>query len=457
MFRRLRLGELWRLRKSYWFVPSALTVLALALGYVLPWVDEAVGRGWMEGVSTVTPMSVEGARALLSMLAGSIIGVAGVAFSITMVAVSFASANYGPRLIGNFMGDRTNQVVLGVFVATFVYCTAVLASVHSTPQVEGTIVPQISIIVAIGLALASVAALIVYIHHIPESIDVMNLTANIGGQLRRSVVAMLDEEAERTTRRTAVVDVAPASPPKGAETVLGADAAGYIQRIDIRAVHKSASRHGLQVTVVAAPGDFVAAGQPILRIRGSAGAAAGGLRDLASAISVGSARTDVQDVLFLSDHLVEVLGRALSPGINDPHTAIICLDWLRAGMTEFARRPGPPPPAADEPVIYTRVSFEEMADRSFGRMRQYVAKDRTATLHMLAVLSDLAEAACHERRAALLTGHMRTLAASASESLAEEAARAEVSERLGHLLHRVGEPGLRGRVNGLGIPGGQRT
>lgn len=439
----IRLSGLWRLRKSYWFMPTVLTFCALVLGFVLPIGDRMIGPAWMETMPFLTPMGVDGARSLLSMLAGSILGVAGIAFSVTLVAVSFATANYGPRLIGNFMGDRTNQIVLGVFVATFVYCTAVLAAVHSTPDIEGTIVPQISILVAIVLALASVVGLIVYIHHIPESIDIMNLTASIGNELARSVAAMLDEEAAREERRDTVVDVGPAPPPRRG-MALEALAAGYVQRIDMGVVRQTACRHKFQVTVVAAPGAFVAVGEPLLRIRSQDAPTDEALAELRSAISLGSGRTDVQDILFLSDQLVEVLGRALSPGVNDPHTAIICLDWLRAGVTEFARRPAPPPPGAHEPVVYTRVGFEEMAARSFGRMRQYVSKDRTVTLHMLGVIADLAEAAHDERRAAFLTGHMRTLAASARDRLEEEEAKTEVAERLEHLLGRVAERRARG-------------
>lgn len=436
--RTFRLTGLWRLRKSYWFLPSVLTLGALVLGFLLPWIDARLGAGWMAVVPFLQPTGVDGARALLTMLAGAILGVAGVAFSITMVAVSFASANYGPRLIGNFMADRVNQTVLGVFVATFVYCTTVLATVHASPGDPATFVPQISVLVSLALALASIGALIVYIHHIPESIDIMNLTAGIGEKLRRSVASMLEEEDARQAKREGVLDVAPVSPAgAGAHTALGAPAAGYIQHIDVEAVREIALERGVQVVVVAAPGDFVAAGEPVLRVRSAEPLPDAARRALVDALAVGSARTDVQDVLFLSDQLVEVMGRALSPGINDPYTAIICLDWLRAGMSAFASRPPVPPPASDAPVIFTRVTFEEMANRSFGRARQYVSGDRTVTLHMLHVLASLARVASNEARAAFLVRHMRTLAASAGDRLQEEAARREVHERLDHLLRGV--------------------
>jgi len=138
----------------------------------------------------------------------------------------------------------------------------------------------------------------------------------------------------------------------------------------------------------------------------------------------------VQDVTFLSDQLVEVLGRALSPGINDPNTAILCLNWLRAGLMAFAVRAPSQPARPDDPVLYRRVSFEDMLDRSFDQMRQYVAADRTVTLHALEILGDLALRACRPAMTEACIRQMRRLATSATELQDETAAREEIDETL---------------------------
>lgn len=140
----------------------------------------------------------------------------------------------------------------------------------------------------------------------------------------------------------------------------------------------------------------------------------------------GTNRTDEQDVLFLS----EVLGRALSTGVNDPHTAILCLDWLRAGLVEFARRPPAPQARADDPVLYWRVAFEDMLHRSFGDMRQYIAGDRTAALHALRVLADIARAASRRPMADACVEQMRGLAGSTKELLPETIAQEEIDAEM---------------------------
>jgi len=151
-------------------------------------------------------------------------------------------------------------------------------------------------------------------------------------------------------------------------------------------------------------------------------------------LTQGANRTDVQDVLFLSDQLVEVLGRALSPGVNDPHTAMLCLDWLHAGLAAFVRRSPARPAKPDDPLLYRRVTFEGMMNRSFDRMRQYVAADRTVTLHAMAILGNLAANASHRAMTDACVQQMRRLATSAKELLAESAAHDEVDAGLARAL-----------------------
>lgn len=133
IFRRIN-----KLRQNYWFWPSTMTFGAVLLGFVLPHLDSRLGSEWIQAGGFIRHTQVDGARAILTTLAGATL--AGVAFSVTIVAVSFANSNYGPRLICNFMGDKTNQIVLGVFVATFSYCIAVLSTVR--PRVPAALRPR---------------------------------------------------------------------------------------------------------------------------------------------------------------------------------------------------------------------------------------------------------------------------------------------------------------------------
>jgi len=432
-----------KFRQNYWFWPSAMTLGAVLLGLFLPYLDARVGAGWIRRVAFIRATEVDGARAILTTLAGATLGVAGVAFSVTIVAVSFASSNYGPRLIGNFMADKKNQVVLGVFVATFVYCITVLSTVHaSTERSDGAIdafVPQISILFALLLTLAAVGALIAYIHHIPESINIMNLTAAIGDKLQRSIISMLDEQDRQGREDHDRVDVAAwlKAPQADDGATLGAQTAGFLQQFDQKSLAALACEERAQITMHRAPGDFLVAGETIMSARPVRKGDGSLLKGMRGCYTQGANRTDVQDVLFLSDQLVEVLGRALSSGVNDPRTAMLCLNWLRAGLCAFATRAPAQAATCDDPVLYRRLTFEDMLDRSFNEMRQYVAGDRNATLHALGVLEDLALAASRKPMADACVQQMRRLAKSAQALLDESVAQDEVAAKLRRALRAV--------------------
>lgn len=440
-----------RLRQSYWFFPSLLALAALVVAWGTISLDSFWGNKWIRTGEFMRPMGVEGARLLLATVAGAILSVAGVAFSVTIVAVSFASANYGPRLIGNFMSDRTNQIVLGVFVATFVYCITVLAMVQGAGE-DGQVpafVPQLSLLVALALTLASIGALILYIHHIPESLDIMNLAASIGSDLRRSIAKMHEEDT--VERGDAAVEAATAA-RAGHDRVLEAESSGYVQNFDLRELQRIAERAGLRVETLRSAGEFVVLGEPLLAVRPAAAVDEETGRDLIGSIIIGATRTGPQDVFFLSDQLVEVLARALSPGVNDPYTAIICLDWLRDGLTLFAACP-PILTPFDARVQTRPVSFEGMLTRSFDRMRQYVSGDRTVTLHALGVLADIAVVASSEERADVVRLAMQRLAASAEDRLEERAAREEVRQSAEAHLAMV----ARARADGRSVLGEMTT
>lgn len=191
------------LRASYWLIPACMVVVAIGLSALMPWLDANYEADWIRSFEWLTAARTDGARSVLTVIAGSTIGVAGVTFSITIVAVSFASANFGPRLIANFMRDRGNQITLGTFIGTYVYCLLVLRTVRnaSEPDIENSFqafVPHFSVLVALLLALSSVAVLIYFIHHVPETLNVENLVAKVGRQLRRGISELFPDSGTQT-------------------------------------------------------------------------------------------------------------------------------------------------------------------------------------------------------------------------------------------------------------------
>ena len=452
---------------SYWFVPAVMTAIAFALGFLMPWFDNWIGDGWIESVPFLTSLNVDGARAMLTTIAGSIIGVAGVTFSIAIAAVSFASGNYGPRLIGNFMRDRGNQFTLGTFISAFVYCVVVLRAVHADPNGDANeidaFVPQASIMVAMGLMLASIAVLIFFIHHVPESINIMNIAARIGYDLKDSVYQLLpdtkgdhapvDPETERARRGGREVDPAASPRQRGFKPENGfdvtTDSSGYLQQLDLPHLRKTAEERGLVVRVLLRPGSFVTVRDPVMRVWHEDGTGAGEDIDtvelteaMRSCFTIGSERTNFQDVLFLVDELIEIAARALSPGVNDPFTANTCFDWLRAGLIEFVRR-APAKTFEDEfdatgaeRVIVYPVSFPRLMGAVMDQSRQYVAADRNACLHVLSTLAEVGRACEHVEHQEVVVAHCERLAKEARGALSDEGVE-DVNERLSQALRRI--------------------
>ncbi|KAA9006648.1 DUF2254 domain-containing protein [Histidinibacterium aquaticum] len=419
-----------QLRENYWFWPMTMTLLAVVLGFALPRLDAAIGTAWIKSVPFLREIQADGARAILTTLASSSLGVAGVAFSMTIVAVSFASANYGPRLIGNFMSDRVNQLVLGILVSTSVYCITVLSTVYAPGETSvaslEAFVPQVSVSIALLLVLISIGALIGYIHHIPESINIMTITSGLGSRLHQAVLRLIEGGPE-LDRETAEVGVL-AERESGAEqvTLLASPASGYVQYLDLEKLRSTATERRFQITVLRAPGDFVASQETLISVSHQGSFSGQDEGDLLSCITIGQGRTTDQDVLFLSDQLVEVMIRALSPGVNDPHTAMQCLDWLKPALLAFAAATPIPQTAEQDRLRYRRVSFVVMLDRTFDRIRQHVAADWMVVLHALELLTDLSSAASHPESKLAVDQQLDLLAQAAEELLPDSGAREEV-------------------------------
>ncbi len=400
-------------RSSYWFVPSLMALAAVLLGAGMVWLDVRLGTDWLGGISWYQQIGVDGAREVLSTIAGSMITVAGVVFSITIVALSYASSQYGPRVLTNFMSDRGNTVTLGTFIATFLYSLVVLRTIHGG---DADFVPQLSVVGALLLAICSIAVLIYFIHHVSQAIHINHVVARIGQQLiadaGRRFPTLIGEEPEQ--------DSEPSWPPTTSWGTVQSVATGYLQSIDEDALMRLATRHDLLIRLRYRPGDFAMAGRGLADVAPAESlddSVAGALRNC---FTIGRKRTPENDIMFLVSELVEIAARALSAGVNDPMTAVTCLDWLGAGATEFARRKLPHPIRVDDQgnprVLALPAGFAHFVESAFGRLRHYVAPDMIAGFHFLKVLGEVG-AACkldHQR------GALRSQAAQFAELAAEK-------------------------------------
>jgi uncharacterized membrane protein len=244
-----------RLFATYWFLPSTMAVLAAALSLLSVRLDQAL-EDRMSGLAWLYAGGPEGARILLSTVAGSMITVAGVTFSKTIVALSLASTQLGPRLLDNFLRDRGNQVVLGTFISTILYCLLVLLSNRGTDS--RIFVPEISVTLGIALALMSIGVLIYFFHHVSSSMNAEEIVAAVGMELDRAVDKLLPG-------RTAVgmFESEPRDekdiPPEfdGKALGVGDTRSGYLQSIDFESLLALAREHELLMRINYRPGDFI--------------------------------------------------------------------------------------------------------------------------------------------------------------------------------------------------------
>ena len=146
------------LRTNLWLVPTIEVIAAIGLFMVTLRLDRAVYNGRLRPPSWVISGTADAARQILASIAASVITVAGIVFSITIVTLTLASTQFGPRMLRNFIRDRGTQLTLGTFVATFVYCVVALVAIGPGPR--GDFVPHISITTAFGLVLLDLAVLI---------------------------------------------------------------------------------------------------------------------------------------------------------------------------------------------------------------------------------------------------------------------------------------------------------
>jgi uncharacterized membrane protein len=376
------------IQASYWFLPATLVILAILLAEAMLYLDR--NAEWLVKLlpETLRDTQVDGARALMGIISQSVFGVAGVMFSMTIVAVSFAAGNFGPRLIGNFMRDRGNQRSLGILVSTFVYALFVARAIQGEQpggalQDSVLFVPHLAITLAFLLTLVSVLTVIYFVHHIPEIINVSNITADIGKRLIRDLKALIDDQAEERKDETEKVTPIPSRDP---DTELALKQCGYIQTLDKSRLEQLAEQNDWVIDVPVPHGEFINEDSAILKIWGPE-VPDDLVPELRGCFALGENPSDTQNLFFMVDQLVEMIARALSPGINDPFTAINCLNWLHAAVVVAANHNGGLAGRSGGPVRTIPATFQRLLDTGFGASFPYVKDDPLCDKHLRSVLS----------------------------------------------------------------------
>ena len=427
------------LRTSFWFVPALMVLGAMALVYGLTSLDAWLQPAQLAGISWIYTGSPEGARSMLSTIAGSMLTVAGLSFSITIAALTLASTQFGPRLLRNFIRDTGNQVVLGTFIAGYIYCLLVLRTVRGGE--DNPFVPQISVTFGVGMALAGVGVLIYFIHHIAQSIQAAHLIAMVGEELDHAVDHLFPERIgheEPKGERPALDAQLPQHFEHDAIQVPSKNT-GYLQTVDDNRLLAAAVDEDVVVRLIHRPGDWVVAGSPLVEIwpphRGDDSEL---VQRIVDVFVFGIQRTETQDVEFPMRQLVEIAVRALSPGINDPHTAIMCIDRLGASLVRLSDRTFPSPYRYDDAgqlrVIASPLAWSDIMDTAFNEIRQYGQSSAVVTLRLLGTIAYIAQHVTEAEEGAALLHHARMIERGSREGLPEEHDRKEVHERYEDVL-----------------------
>lgn len=390
------------LLQAFWLIPGAMAVAGVALGQGLVDIERSglvpapILRALYNGGET-------GARTLLGAIASSTIGVAGTVFSITIAALTLAAGQMGPRLLRNFTTDRGNQATLGLFLASFSYSLIVLQSVRGAQ--EGRFIPHLAVGVGVVLALGCVGMLIYFVHHVASRINVSTVINLVADDLNDAIDRLTLSAPDDTPPQAQISD----------GQVLRSQRTGYVQRIDDAGLASWLAENGCRARLDVKPGDFVVAGAPVGHAAPSNPAVQG---ELADALGIGAMRSDAMDLVYPVRQLVEVAVRALSPGVNDPQTAMGALDRLGAALCTLAARFLPSGVRmADGRAVLARaaIDYAALTDAMFDAIRENADGSAEVLGHMLATLFLVAQCECAPERLAALHAH--------ADRVAEDAAR----------------------------------
>lgn len=390
-----------QLRSRMWFIPAVFVAGALLAALLVVPVDRLADGSFGGRLSSVLfaggPAS---ARLVLSTIAAAMLTFTALVYSVTMLVLQLASSQLSPRVMRTFLRDRLNQGVLGLFIATFLYALLVLREVRSPPT-DGAFVPAIAVTLAYMLLVASVIAFVFYIHHMAEAIRAAHVLRSVGDETRGAINRLYPEGIGVEPTRPAV-----AMPARPADTVVGLEErAGVIMAIDEDLLVRLAQDHHLCVELPHMVGDFVPNGAPLVRIWRQPASPPGEelpIHELSGAIQIGQERTMTQDAAFGLRQIVDIAERALSPGTNDPTTAVQALDELHDLLRQLCRREFPSSiRLADDgsPLLrLARPDWPAYVALALDEIRQYGAGSTQVARRLRYLLLDLKGVAPVERQ-----------------------------------------------------------
>ena len=386
-FRLLFRQVVYNLRGGFLVRPLTIALTLGCFGAFFSWLEEShpTLAIWVPRILFLSHADPQVAQVILAGIAASIMTVVSIVFAILLMTLTLASMQFSPRIIVSFSRDRVTQWTLGIFLGTFLYCMAALPAAHSLPQ---PFAPVATVTGAMLLAIACVGLLLFFIHHISQAISVNHIVARIASETE----VVIDEvmplpRVQYRLERSDGNDVGTWDKP------ILSDVSGYIRFVDAKRLLDLAASYRVKVHVVRRVGQFVPEGTPLLMVYKAERLSPGLIGQFRGAFDFGSSRTLQQDIEFGVLQIVDIALKAISPAVNDPTTAISCVDHLSRLLIRFMSREMP------EPLLYdlkgvARVSIrwidlERLLDSAFEQIRMYSKTDIAVSMRLLRAFGDI--------------------------------------------------------------------
>lgn len=431
----IRLRERWSdLRYSLWFVPTIIVLGAIVLATGLVQTDGILDDELMDKYPRLFGAGAEGSRGMLSAIASSMITVAGVTFSITVVALTLASNQFSPRILRNFMSSRETQAVLGIFVGIYAYCLVVLRTIRGGDE---SFVPSVAVLFGVLLAIVGVYVLIFFIHHIASSIQVSQIIGDVADETKQAIEDLFPTQmgAGKEPEESESYQ-----PPKDGWRRIPATFEGYIQTLDSDALLEFATDRNRVVRMERTIGEFVVLGTPLVSIWPSDGVSKKDEEAANSLFVIGRTRTVREDATFGIQLIVDVALKALSAGINDTATAVNCIDALSGILAKAADRSEVSKYRVDDGIVRVIAKgpdFESLLVEAFSPIRR--SSNFAVLIRMLGAMEAIGYRTNDSDRRQLLISQTVQMMDHAKQFLQSPADRDAIIIKAGNVLAFLGE------------------
>jgi uncharacterized membrane protein len=419
------------LKGALWVYPVTAVALALLVGGVLSSIE--VGPD-----SPVDPILFQGtaddARSLLIGISGTMMTVIALVLGLTLVALQLSSTQFSPRLLRFFLRDRVNQLVLSVFVATFVYSTAGLYTVGVDHGQRTDTYPRLAVTMAIALLFASLVVLVYFVHHISHSIQI--------DEIMRGVEQTTLRVIDRDLPTSGLTDEPVPDHPVWSVAV-PSYASGYVQTMRPAVLQHAATENDLVCAVVPMIGEHVISGEPLAWLWRTSpeeappdpDAFAGFVHD---SVRIGYERTNEQDVAFGMRQLADIGVKALSPAVNDPYTGMQALEHIATLLAALAPRALGNQFLYDEAgrlrVVVPGRTFAYYVELGTGQIRRYGASEPRVLAALLRTLGTIAPFCRDDVARRPVTEAVALVGEAAELSIVQDGDRRPVTERAQALL-----------------------